>query len=77
MFLITAGSRIKNCVLDAIKLTASLGAKYLEFHFGFIEMANTVLADRAKYLADAAAKAGVVLLMETGQETAADTCGIS
>jgi sugar phosphate isomerase/epimerase len=59
----------KKLVLDAIKLTASLGAKYLEFHFGFIDIANTVLADRVKYLADAAAKAGVALLMETGQET--------
>jgi sugar phosphate isomerase/epimerase len=60
----------KKLVLDAIKMTASLGAKYLEFHFGFIEMTNTVLADCVKYLADAAAKEGVVLLMETGQETA-------
>jgi L-ribulose-5-phosphate 3-epimerase len=60
----------KKLVLDAIKLTASLGAQYLEFHVGFIEPANTVLADRTKYLADAAAKEGVVLLMETGQETA-------
>ena len=60
----------KKLVLDAIKLTASLGAKYLEFHFGFIDTANTALADRVKYLADAAAKNGVVLLMETGQETA-------
>ena len=60
----------KKLVLDAIKLTASLGAQYLEFHFGFIDTVNTALADRVKYLADAAAKAGVVLLMETGQETA-------
>lgn len=60
----------KKLVLDAIAMTASLGAKYLEFHFGFVEMANMTLADRVKYLADAAAKAGIVLLMETGQETA-------
>lgn len=60
----------KKLVLEAIKLTASLGAKYLEFHFGFIDIANTVLIDRVKYLADAAAKNSVVLLMETGQETA-------
>jgi sugar phosphate isomerase/epimerase len=60
----------KKLVLDAIKLTASLGVEYLEFHFGFINTANTALTDRVKYLADAAAKEGVVLLMETGQETA-------
>ena len=66
----TCWEQNKKLVLDAIKLTASLGAKYLEFHFGFIEMTNIVLADRARYLADAAAKASVVLLMETGQETA-------
>ena len=60
----------KKLVLDSIKLTALVGVKYLEFHFGFIDTANTVLVDRVKYLADAADKAGVVLLMETGQETA-------
>jgi L-ribulose-5-phosphate 3-epimerase len=60
----------KELVLDAIKLTASLGAKYLSLHFGFIDAANTALAGRAKCLADAAAKKDVVLLMETGQETA-------
>ena len=60
----------RKLVLDAIKLTALLGAQYLEFHFGFIDTVNTALAERVKYLADAAAKADVVLLMETGQETA-------
>jgi L-ribulose-5-phosphate 3-epimerase len=60
----------KKLVLDAIRLTASLGVKHLEFHFGFIDNRNIEFADRVKYLADAAAKEGVVLLMETGQETA-------
>jgi sugar phosphate isomerase/epimerase len=63
--------RNKQTVLDAIDMTAGLGAKYLEFHFGFVDMANTALVDRVRLLADAAAAKGVVLLMETGQETAA------
>jgi L-ribulose-5-phosphate 3-epimerase len=60
----------KRLVLDAIDMTASLGAKYLEFHFGFIDNENIVFIDRVKCLADAAAKKNVVLLMETGQEAA-------
>jgi len=65
----------KNLVLDAIGMTASLGVKYLEFHFGFIDNKNDVFANRARYLADAAAKKDIVLLMETGQETAQTLAG--
>jgi L-ribulose-5-phosphate 3-epimerase len=60
----------KKLVLDAIEMTAILGAKYLTFHFGFIDSENTTLADRVRLLADTAARHNVVLLMETGQETA-------
>jgi len=60
----------KKLALDGIQLTALLGVKYLGFHFGFIDNANVRLAERAKDLADAARKKGVVLMMETGQETA-------
>ena len=60
----------KKLVFDAIDMTASLGAKYLEFHFGFIDNKNSVFANHVKCLADVAAKKNVVLLMETGQETA-------
>jgi L-ribulose-5-phosphate 3-epimerase len=60
----------KKRVLDAIELTASLGVEYLELHLGFVDDANTTLADRARYLADTAAQKGVTLLLETGQETA-------
>jgi L-ribulose-5-phosphate 3-epimerase len=60
----------RKLVLDAIQLTASLDAKYLDFHFGFIDNADIKFADRVKYLADAALRNNVILLMETGQETA-------
>ena len=65
----------KQRVLEAIKLTRQIGVDYLEFHFGFIDTADRTafarLAEKAKELADAAADHDVVLLMETGQETAA------
>jgi len=65
----------KNRVLKAIQLTQQIGVPYLEFHFGFIDTADRTafarLAEKAKELADAAADHDVVLLMETGQETAA------
>ena len=60
----------RKLVLDAIRLTAGLDVKYLEFHFGFVDNSNADLIERVKYLADAAGEKGVVLLMETGQETA-------
>jgi sugar phosphate isomerase/epimerase len=62
--------------LGAIEVAASLGAKLLSLHLGFIDHAQPALArklsDRARLLADAAAKRGVELLLETGQESAAD-----
>jgi L-ribulose-5-phosphate 3-epimerase len=62
--------------LDAIELTSRLQVAYLTTHVGFIDHTNAdeydKLADRAKLLADAAAEKQVMLLMETGQETAAD-----
>ena len=61
-------------VFKAIEATASLNVKYLEFHFGFIDTSDPVysakLVARARELADAAQKNGVIILMETGQETA-------
>jgi hydroxypyruvate isomerase len=63
-------------VFDAIDLTADLGVKYLSLHFGFIDReAHSLaqkLADRARTLADRAAKKNITLLMETGQESAAE-----
>ena len=63
-------------VFDAIDMTAQLGAEYLTLHFGFLDMADAdavaKMAGRVKALADAAAEKNVQLLMETGQETAAE-----
>jgi sugar phosphate isomerase/epimerase len=63
-------------VFDAIDITAELGVKYLTLHFGFLDMADAdavaKMAGRVRVLADAAAEKNVQLLMETGQETAAE-----
>lgn len=58
-------------VSGAIDITAELGVKYLSFHFGSLELTDK-LTDRAKILADKAAQKNIQLLMETGQETAAE-----
>ncbi|OHB56437.1 MAG: xylose isomerase [Planctomycetes bacterium GWF2_50_10] len=61
-------------VFKAIENTGSLGIKFLEFHFGFIDEPGSAgfikLCRRACLLADRAFESGVILLMETGQETA-------
>ncbi len=66
----------KKLVLEAIDITNQLGIEYLMFHFGFLDHSNTekiaTFTDRVKLLADAAAQKKVMLLMETGQETASD-----
>ena len=63
----------KRRVLEAIDITAELSVKYLEFHFGFISVDDAEhykkLSDRVCLLAERARERGVVLLMETGQET--------
>lgn len=63
-------------VFDAVDVTAQLGVKYLTLHFGFLELTDPgqakKLYGRAKTLADKAAENNIQLLMETGQETAAE-----
>lgn len=63
-------------VFDAVDITAELGVKYLSLHFGFLDLQEPDTArklyDRAKILADKAAQKDIQLLMETGQETAAE-----
>jgi sugar phosphate isomerase/epimerase len=63
-------------VLDAIDITVQFGAKYLSLHFGFLDLTEPSNAmkftDRCKSLADKAAEKNIQLLMETGQETAAE-----
>ena len=62
--------------LGAVDATVELGVKYLSTHVGFIDHAQPDHAkkfyDRVKVLADAAGERGIVLLLETGQETAED-----
>ena len=61
---------------DAIDITAELNVQYLLMHFGFLDTEDAdkakKLYDRIKILADRAAEKSVQLLMETGQETAAE-----
>ena len=57
-------------VLQAIELTSKLGIELLSFHLGFIDDSQNALRERVLFLADAAQRKNVLLLMETGQETA-------
>jgi L-ribulose-5-phosphate 3-epimerase len=62
-------------VLESIALTADFGVPYLSLHAGFFsphQAGYSRFCERMACLADAAAASGVVLLMETGQETAAE-----
>jgi sugar phosphate isomerase/epimerase len=65
-------------VSDAIDMTSELGVEYLSLHFGFLDPTDTKsaakLSDRCKMLADKAAEKNILLLMETGQETADELC---
>jgi L-ribulose-5-phosphate 3-epimerase len=60
--------------LGAVEATVGLGVKYLSMHAGFIDESNPEYAgklhDRIRTLADAAGDRNLILLLETGQETA-------
>ncbi len=66
----------RSIVLDAIAKTAEAGVGLLSFHAGFIDHNDAEgyqkFCVRMRELADAALEKKVVLLMETGQETAQD-----
>ena len=66
----------RKTAFDAIDITAELAVKYLSFHLGFLDLTDRGCAgklyDRVKTLADRAAEKNVQLLMETGQEFAAE-----
>jgi sugar phosphate isomerase/epimerase len=55
-------------------VTANLGVRYLSMHAGFLDPARAEQArkfsDRIRSLADMAAQKDIILLLETGQETA-------
>jgi sugar phosphate isomerase/epimerase len=61
-------------LIDGIAITADLGVKYLSFHLGFIDMEDQQalgkIKDRTIELADEAKRKNIMLLFETGQETA-------
>lgn len=69
----------RDLFIGAADKTAILGVKYLSMHAGFIDESNKAHArkihDRIKRLADAAAKYDLILLLETGQETAVELRG--
>ena len=61
----------RKATLDAIDLTAQFGVPYLTFHLGFIDLENPdKLLERTRIIADAAADNQIMVLLETGQESA-------
>lgn len=64
----------KAAFIGAAKVTKDLGVSCLSLHAGFIDESDPdkykIMCDRMKCLADIAAENGIMLLMETGQETA-------
>jgi len=60
--------------LGAVEVTVKLGVKYLSLHAGFIDESDPAYIkkfyDRISFLADAAGRKDIMLLLETGQETA-------
>ena len=60
--------------IGAAEVTIKLGVKYLSMHAGFIDESDAAYAkkfyDRVRCLADAAGEKDIMLLLETGQETA-------
>lgn len=63
----------KKLFSDAAEATQTLGVKYLSMHAGFIDHNDTekyqAVHERIRSLGDIAAANGIMLLMETGQET--------
>jgi len=66
----------KKLIRAAAKLSAELKAPYLTLHAGFLDESNPkafkTYVERVQFIADACGEAGVKLLLESGQETAAD-----
>ena len=62
--------------IGAAAVTAELGVPYLSMHAGFIDESDpehaAKVSDRILALADAAAEKQIMLLLETGQETAGE-----
>jgi L-ribulose-5-phosphate 3-epimerase len=66
--------RNRDLFFGAAEVTAQLGVKYLSMHAGFVDESDAAYAkkfyDRIRTLADAAADKDLLLLLETGQESA-------
>ncbi|MDD4267359.1 MAG: sugar phosphate isomerase/epimerase [Pirellulaceae bacterium] len=64
----------RRMVERAAEITAAMGVGHLTMHAGFLESGDAEeqkkVRDRLGWLADAAARLGIGLLLETGQETA-------
>jgi len=70
----------RRMVVRAAEITAQLGVGYLTMHAGFLESEDPAQAEkvcgRLRCLADAAGEQGIVLLLETGQETTESLQGL-
>lgn len=70
----------RRMVVRAAEITAQLGVGYLTMHAGFLESEDPAHAEkvcgRLRCLADAAGEQGIVLLLETGQETTESLQGL-
>ena len=68
--------RNREIAAAAAELSGTLGAPYMLFHAGFLDESNpaayTAYVERVSFVRDACARAGVQLILESGQETAED-----
>jgi sugar phosphate isomerase/epimerase len=66
----------KKIVTKGAILTKELGCKYMSMHAGFLDehdkIAYSKFVERVKWMRDEAAKYGVMIIFESGQETAED-----
>ena len=66
----------KKRILDAMDVTVELGVEFLLLHFGFLSHSDkdafASFKDKVQILAEQAENKGIMLLMETGQESAAE-----
>ncbi len=66
----------KRLVSEAARLTRELGAPYLSTHAGFLDESDPAayakFVERVSWMRDECARHGVQLILESGQETAAD-----
>ncbi len=68
--------RNREIAAAAAELSGTLGAPYMLFHAGFLDESNpaayAAYVERVSFVRDACARAGVQLILESGQETADD-----